>query len=321
MFDESKIKYVIVEFLIPYGLDVSNSLKPGDTGETYIVFINGIPCEIRTDRIYNTDDTYIAPNSKIDKDNYGLLSKTKLQVWFDDNTLNLEDFRLNSVSDMSMKENIYFFRALEYTNRFIKEYKRVTKNFWLKQIFKDDILRYNICLLDEKENKIIFTKLCNNLVTFNGKKEICLDEEQDKQLRNILSCDYSNFKEDLNMSIFYNLNDMHYNISLIQCAIYFENFIYSLLKSKVSGTKLDKMKKKDCGCLVGISEVCKKGLKEAFDVDFGTTDEFINFNDKVLKIRNELVHGERLEEISRDQCMDAMKATENAIKYLNSNIK
>ena len=68
--------------------------------------------------------------------------------------------------------------------------------------------------------------------------------------------------------------------------------------------------------MVGISEVCQRGLKEYFDVDFGNTEEFENLKNDALQHRNSIIHGENLKSIDEETCKKGLKAVEIAMEYL-----
>jgi len=137
--------------------------------------------------------------------------------------------------------------------------------------------------------------------------------------RSCLQSKYYDLQKELELNIRDNFNLGYYNIALLQSVTSFEYFINSNLKTKLrlSNTKLNQIKKKeDCGCMVGISEICQRGLKKHFDVDFGNTEEFENLKNDALSHRNKIVHGELLESIDKETCKKGLKAVETAKEYL-----
>ena len=101
----------------------------------------------------------------------------------------------------------------------------------------------------------------------------------------------------------------------------FENFIYKSLDGKLTKTKLDKIKRKNgCNCLVGVYQVCKVGLKSEFNSDFAESEEFISFHKKVLKVRNNLVHGVKLENVEYKDAVDAIDITMKVINKLSNEL-
>jgi hypothetical protein len=157
-------------------------------------------------------------------------------------------------------------------------------------------------------------------VEFNGGKEFVLPNQDEDLLRNILVSDVYDFGKEFLLNLNDNLSLGYYNITLIQAVTWFEYFVYSHLKQRLSKTKLDKLKKKDCGCMVGISEVCERGFLEYFDVDFGNTDEFRCLKENALKYRNLIVHGELIERISKEACQKALESVHDAQEYLINNV-
>jgi hypothetical protein len=160
-----------------------------------------------------------------------------------------------------------------------------------------------------------------NLVEFNGGKEFQLPEKDEDLLRNALMSDIYDFGKEFLLNLSDNLSLGYYNIALVQAVTFFEYFVYSSLKQKLSKTKLNKIKKKkDCGCWVGISEVCERGILEYFDVDFGRTDEFKALQNNAFRYRNQIVHGELIESIDNEQCEKAIESVRNAQAYLIQNV-
>ncbi|MBM9615266.1 hypothetical protein JWJ90_13360 [Desulfobulbus rhabdoformis] len=313
--DIKKLKNIILNFTIPYAIDVSNSTKKEDEGSPYIVVINYIPAQIRFERKYNEDcikKVKLAQFSKIENDRYGLLSKTEVQVWFDNQTFDNFEF---GKDELIMKDRFFFNLSIKYLNKFLRNYKQVTREFWIRPVNSKDILNYDYILLDTEKTQQATHVLLNNTVCFNGGKEIIIDNSKDNLLRNNLFKENVSLIDDLYLSILDNYDLENFNICLIQCAILFENFVYSTLNKKLSKTKLKKiMKNPDCECFVGIYQVCSTGLKKEFGVNYGQCEEFKLFHTKVLKIRNDLVHGSKLDSIKEEEARSAIDSTLKAIE-------
>ena len=160
----------------------------------------------------------------------------------------------------------------------------------------------------------------NQILSFQN-KPFQISEKQDSELRHYLIHTDYHWLNDMVSATNNSYKLGMYNIALTQLAILFENFVYSNLKKKLSNTKLDKIKKKEsCGCMVGISEICSRGIKEYFEYDFGSTDEWENVRLHLLKHRNNIVHGEQVEEISKEDYLKAQKAQQDAVKVLMDNV-
>ena len=74
-------------------------------------------------------------------------------------------------------------------------------------------------------------------------------------------------------------------------------------------------------CHVGIQRVCEVGLKKHLSFDFGETKEFCLLKQHVVSVRNKIVHGTRLEMITKIECEAAIEATMNATNYFTEKIK
>jgi len=65
------------------------------------------------------------------------------------------------------------------------------------------------------------------------------------------------------------------------------------------------------------NEICERGIKEHFGVDFASTEEYKNLKTKTLRNRNLIAHDELLEDIDRQTCWEAIKAVQNAEDFLS----
>jgi len=316
--DINKLQNIIIMFELPFALDLKDCNKSEDEGVPFTVLLNSIPVQLRIERHYNEnaigDGVKLAPFSKIKNDRYGVLSKTKVQIWFDNRTFdNIPiDKALFRVSSK------YFLQlSITYLNKFLADYRSITREYWIRPLKEQNILSYQHILLDEDSNQDICSCLLNNEVYFNGGQEISIEKDQESNLRELLLLQNNNLYDNLLLSAFDNLDLGNFNNTIIQCSILFENFIYTTLDGKLSKRKLDKIKRNvECNCFVGVYQVCKSGLKVEFDSDFGDSEEFINFHKQVLQTRNNLVHGTQLESVSYLDAKNAIAITLKAIEKL-----
>ncbi|MGR8934830.1 MAG: hypothetical protein ACU837_10645 [Gammaproteobacteria bacterium] len=322
-FDLENLKNIILQLKVPLAFDVLNSFKKEDTGTPYFVVINNIPAKIHFERVYDfkyKGEFNIAPYSKIPEDRNSLLSYMNAQIWFDKQTFGSMCIKKETLSEV---EPHLLEIAIQYLNKFIKAYKSVTKDYWLRPIVRNDIFNYQCYLVDWAENHISISYAIagHHCVQFNGGKEFKLTDSQDNLLRNRLVGNEYDFRNELWLDMQNNFSLGYYNIALLQSITAFESFVYFELKKGLSKTKLDKIKKKaDCGCMAGITEVCTRGIKQHYEVDFGITQEFLDLKNKALKYRNDIVHGEILEQIDQNICKSGIEAVIAAQNYLISNV-
>ncbi len=323
-FNIDKLRNVILQFKIPMAFDVLNCMKPGDNGKPFLVTINGIPAKINIERIYQyryRDEAFqLAPFSKMREDRGGMLSHSNVQVWFDSQTFNSGKI---DKSVLRVLPEQFIDLSIDYLNKFIRLYKLVTNEYWLRPLIRRDIFAILYILVDTDGNQEFMHEMITapNQVEFNGGKEFQLPDKDENLLRNILVSDIYNFDKEFLLNLSDNLSLGYYNITLIQAVTFFEYFIYSSLKQKLSRKKLDKIKRKEgCGCLVGISEVCERGILKYFGVDFGRTDEFKDLQNKALSYRNQIVHGELIDPIDKETCEKALESVSKAQAYLIQNV-
>jgi hypothetical protein len=264
-------------------------------------------------------EQYFSDNQfyKMDEDRNTLLSYMEVQIWFDSKMIESEQVDNDKIRIFPEQ---FLDISLKYLNKFINIYSSLTGVFWIRRMVKKDIFSFTYMLDDTDKNleiiQIPFGE--DNIINFASKP---FELEQDKELRHHLI--HSNYSWENDMVSM--LNNSYklgmYNIALTQLAILFENYIYTNLKKHLSNTKLDKIKRKEkCRCLVGISEICSRGINEHLKYDFGATPQWENIKNNLLKYRNLIVHGEQIEEISKEDYLKAQKAHQEAIKVLDKNV-
>jgi len=323
-FNKKTLKNIIIQFNIPFGIDVLNSIKEGDVGKPYMVVIDKTPVMLRFERIYDfkykSDGIDMAAFSKIDEDRSGILSYMKIQIHFDTQIFKKVNIDREKIL---MYSEVFFEVGIEYVNKFLKSYKQNTDQFWIRNVTKKDIFGYIYHLVDSDKNSATTTSSIpkGNPITFNGGKEFKLEDKKDEVLRKLLKTDYNDLREEL----IYDMQDSFslgkYNTALLQSVMRFENFVYSNLKlNNISNRKIDNFKRKECGCLIGISEVCTKVFKEIFEIDFGETVEFENLKKYALKNRNKIIHGEIIHDIGKEASYNAIKSVGDAEMYLVENV-
>ncbi len=326
-FNIDKLNLIILAYDLPFALDLKDCLSVEHTGENFSIVLNGIPGQLRTERVYKEPslnynigpfpEIKIGSDSKIDNDRYGFLSYTKIQIWFDSrafDTLGIERKHLMSSADK------LFDLSLKYLNKFLMDYRSSTREYWIRPVKKRDILS-SVCIWqdsDEKDERC-FSGIHAD-ISFN--KDMSIPQDQENILRKLIASAEDDLADSLLLSAYDNLDLGNYNNTIIQCAILFEHFIYTSLDGKLSKKKLKKIQRKvDCNCFVGVYQICTTGLKQEFGLDFGDSEEFINFHKKVLKIRNDLVHGAKLQNVEYQDANEAIAVTLIAIDKLHSELK
>jgi len=322
-FNPKKIRNILIQFRIPFSVDTLDSIDSNE-GSPYEVFIDDIPAQLRFRRIYEfkykSAGADMSPFSKVDQDRNGILSHSEIQIIWDKRVLNKVSIPLN---DLWMSSEHFVDLGIEYVNKFLNSYRDISEQFWIKKIVKRNIFNYTYRLFDEDKitngSQTLIPQ--HNPVQFNGGKNFNLEEKQDETLRKMLQTNYFSFRNELISDANENYSLGNYNISLLQSVIRFENFVYSQLKNKgFSTSKLNKYKKKECDCLIGISEICKNLFQKEFNIDFGSTREFKNLQNFALTIRNKIVHGDLEYQLNQKDCFTGIDAIGCAEKYLIENI-
>lgn len=321
-FNDNQIKFIIFQIEIPIPLDVLDSTERDDIGKPYLVLHGNIVGEIRTKRVYHEDlgdNCKIGP-AKISVDRFGKLSHTQIQVWFHKDAVVALGFDPSDIYSFSFP---LLPIVLIYVNKFLQTYKLATNEYWIPAITNSDILGFRCSFIDEDRNEDwTIVPICQT-TQGNGGEPFSLGVEKDKVLRDLLITNNVDLQRSLNLAAIDHYTKGEYNLALIQCAILFENVVYFTLKKKLSNTKLKKLKVKEgCGCHLGIYEVCTRGMRDVYGIDFGGTQVFIDFKETVITPRNKIVHGDQLEQISQKHCEKALDNTkaviDSFIKAINS---
>ena len=321
-FNIEKLQNIVVRYKLPISFDVCDSIGSDTKGEPYLINIDNIPAQIRFKRIYENrwGNGFDYPSySKIEEDRSGILSHSYIEVWFDNQMIDSDKINKKLISIIPDQ---FVAISIDYLNKFINIYRRISNQFWLRNIIRNYIFNFEYYLIDSNDNKKHITKLISNgPIYFNGGEEFKLEKKDEELLRVLILHPYYSFKDEMISIILDNFSLGRYNLALTQGATLFENFIYSELKNTLSKTKLDKIKKKEeCGCFVGISEICTRGLKEFYNFDFENTKEWEDIKEFVLKPRNKIVHGEILENIEGELCLKGLTAIKTAENLLSDKV-
>ena len=235
-FEIDKLRNVIVEYKIPMAFDLQNCIKEGDEGKPFLVVIDNIPAKISIERIYElrykNEGFQVAAFSKMEEDRGGMLSHSKVQIWFDSQTFDSGKIDKDVIQIIPDQ---FIDLSIEYINKFIKIYKNITNEYWLRPIIKKDIFNIQYVLVDTNASKGIVSILIpsHHTVQFNGGEEFKLDKEMEDYYRDCLQSNSYSFQKELQLNMEDNFNLGYYNVALLQSVTFFENFIYSSLKIKL----------------------------------------------------------------------------------------
>jgi|GEM_PF-1919982 len=320
-----ELNYIIIDFCIPYAFKVVDSEINIINQKSHQVIVNGISAIINIEKVFDyrykeEQGIKIKARRQVKGDRHGTNAYSKVQVWFDENTFSQEFFDRKFLLFSGNLDTLAK-RAVDYVNKFIREYRELSREFWMRPINLRELSACRVIALS-KDGRTTSAKTTLEEVDikFLEKPQI-LTHEETERLRNMLLCEDYDFRSEIFLDAldFQSLGKK--NLALLLAVTRFENFVYKELKNLLSRTKLDKIKKKDpCQCMVGITGVCTKGFKEHFDLDFESTLEWRELRDNALRPRNKIVHGEIEEEISDEMCHEALKSVQAAEVYLHNHL-
>ena len=212
--------------------------------------------------------------------------------------------------------------SVAYLNKFITEYRHISRDHWVRQITKREIFSYYAFLATkDKRTEWVFSGIELEEPANKVDLRSLISDEEDLKLRGSIQCEEPFFRSELFLDALEYRRTGKHNMAILLSVTRFENFVYSELTQVLSKRKLDRIKKKEtCGCMEGISQVCTRGFKEVFDFDFEATEEWRNIRDKAIRIRNKIVHGEQLAEVTKDACKEALDAVAIAETYIHNNL-
>jgi hypothetical protein len=165
-FNIDRLRNIILQFRIPMAFDVRNCMKKDDQGTPFMVVLNNTPAKVHIERIYEfryrDDGIQLAPFSKIEEDRGGTLSHSRVQVWFDSQTFDSDSF---DKSIIRLGPDQFIDLSIDYLNKFIKTYKLVTNEYWLRPIIRKDIFNIQYILVDTDNNKEVCHELIPSVMT------------------------------------------------------------------------------------------------------------------------------------------------------------
>ena len=223
-FSIDKLRNVILQFKIPMAFDILNCMNPSGNAQPLLVVIDDIPAQIRIERIYEfryrAEGFQLAPFSKIEEDRGGMLSHSSVQVWFDSQTF---DSGKIDKSVIRILPDQFIDPSIDYLNKFIKTYRLITSEYWLRPIIRKDIFNINYILVDTDNNtEVVYQMISSHhQVKFNGGKEFQLLDESENLLRNMLVSNIYDFGKEFLLNLSDNLSLGYYNIALVQAVTFF----------------------------------------------------------------------------------------------------
>lgn len=324
-----QLKYIEVEFLVFVPFDIQDSF--GNDDLAYEVKTNIGKGNIQFERVYaqvpQRFPLGLAEGAKIEVDRYGQLSRSVVRVQIPRTTLvklgvTQEDWRERSKQNQI--ENKALSYSLELLSKFVEKYAEVTGDFWVTSPRKNDVLSHQVRYEYNLGTGSSSQKMLPTPTSFSGGLGHFISEEQDEVLRNKLRSGETDAVTLLMLSAKDFNHKEQFGLSIVQCAIAFEFFIYNEAISFSSNTQKNKFinkhtKKSECGCHIGINAFCITGLSEHLSIDFASTTEFQNVTKNVTSVRNKIVHG-KIVKLNAEKSALAISSTEDAISFLRRSI-
>ena len=320
------IAAITVRLVSLSGLDLKDSITDRSNSPFKLSLLNGSDVVFRFKRIYADKlplhNIKMPPKGRIDFDSFGQLSRSIVEITFSPQQINSTKYA--ALTNNEERHSFLSEEARCFLGIFIKKYTQVTGQFWVRTISKTELLSYDI---ETFSTTMIKTKLNVNMTAMIDTREEShyISRDDEHRLIKAMKQPHSSKVMQLLLSaqsfLLYEENEL----AIVQCALAFEMFIYRNLEIAVkkgitSKTKVNKSKKKDkitdgCNCHVGIQQICENGMKSMLDIDFGSTVEFSEIRDDVIKLRNLIVHGEDIT-IDNITAQKAINATKKALEYL-----
>ena len=154
----------------------------------------------------------IAPYSKMEKDRFGILSTTTVQVWFYQQSFNSPGIEKDMIRSMPLQ---FLPLAIEYLNKLIRVYKQVKFESWVPQLTGREILALNCILIDNNREEEYVAVTINQPVIFNGGKNFSPTHIEDRLIRNYLVKKDINLQLELALAADDNFDRTEYNLALI----------------------------------------------------------------------------------------------------------
>lgn len=296
------LKNIIVQFDIPYHIQVEDSFKENQESRFYPV-IDEIPAEIRFQS--NVDDSGgVAVAGTAAGDRHGNLGYSSVQVWFDNQLIEQipDDFEDELPAEDSLQfhmgpvrgENKFLIEnALGYFNQFLNAYRHVTKFYWIKSLAPHEITRFNIAKKYEDKD----TESKTQFVTKSALKSGPLSDE----ILNKVNYFSTHGLPDM---LFYELildaedkiDRGEFNSAIVDSAMMFETWIKSVFEVAAVYNGFSEEKAKDMITKGGDSDDYlnpKNIITDQFPklgYELSEADEFDDWDEHTRKVRNRVVH-------------------------------
>lgn len=296
------LKNIIIQFEIPYHIQVKDSFKNNKNGRFYPV-IEDIPAEIRFKS--NVEDSGgIAIAGTAAGDRHGNLGYSSVQVWFDNQFIESmpEEFEDGPPAPDSLMfhmgpttgETGYLIEnAITYFNKFIQSYRHVSKFYWVKSLAPHEITRFQIVKKHEDGREETQTQF----VTKSALKSGPLSDEL---LANIRRFTTQGLPEMLFYELILDAEDKidrgEYNSAIVDSATMFEIWIKSVFEVVAQKNGFSEEEAKEMITKGGDSDEYlspKNIIMDHFPslgYELEKMDCFEDWDENTRKVRNMVVH-------------------------------
>ena len=259
------LKNVVLQFDLPFVYRVVDSIRRETTPDgyqQYVFPIEGAPVMLRFEKKVRD----LGGVSVATEDHHGMLSHSRVQVWFDSQTL----APMGITDNYRSHAEVLILRAIAAVNRFTEAYRRIVGAFWLVRITRTDIAQVHFVgrRKDGSEDPFVLGTLGTGIALGS-----LLKEEENQKLHGLLQSDWE--EEDVQRMAYASqksLDQGDYWTAALTSAIVFESSLARLLRNHFQGTgltnpEIDKRFEFNDGRPRSVTNLIKEyvpGLKDAF---------------------------------------------------------
>lgn len=335
MFEEHNLQKILVHFEIPFLLRVEDSIN--DDPPKYTVNIEG--CEIGVDfekKLGGTNSVKMAVQSHSDR--LGRVSKTRCRIEFGSEYLSevLDEVEGSPIGpdpavavgsgQFSVDEQPRRLAsdAVQAINTCLQSYRRVTEEYWLRDLFVEELLHFHVTGIDI-EGQEHSSEQTMTAAPMTGFGSTLPDEEHDEFVEAISSDgEYNTFLE-LELNVREQIDVGQYELGVIDSYRIFELWVKNasevIMAARGKSQTEVNSKLKSNGEYASLMNIIKNILKDDSDIkyDFSLKSEFTAWDSATNELRNDIVHEGA--NVSKSQALNAHEITGIALRKFYSGFK
>lgn len=295
------IEDIIVEFEIPYLLEVRDSFDKNPEWRFDVSF-NSVEAEFRFKKICIQEGVdganYVRGNRN------GLISRTAVQVWFNDifyqaipdrtndETPDGDEMILHEIPGQYSRYVIGY--SLDFLNQFLEAYRTNLDDQWVKPLGISDVIDFKVTadLEDGGSDTVIYQPGVEPI------KELRVTETKRDSIQEFISEDKSvNLFKKIDLDTEDNIARREYDIAVLNSARLFEVWIKTAYIAIMDRREGSEEEARRIAIETPFGSFVEEKIRADIGLDIGSMPEYSEWKQKVWEVRKDVIHdGRRVEE-------------------------